>query len=512
MQSAGLSVFAIDLPIGIALIDDALCVQRHNPAWRDLLGVHTDSLVGVQLFDLLPNDRLLLEPLIRRAQRGERVEQPALRLSVHHSIAYWDLTLTPLAEEDGGAGALLLTAVDVTERSLTRQLLERRVADRTRKLTALYDIMSAAVEADDLPALLQEALRRVVAATHAAGGVVQLLTADESALNLAAHVGVDPAVAARLRTLSAEVGVQDWFATAAERPLRPADPAVDWRTAQLLRVGEFNVYAAAPMNAGGFVIGALSIFRERKRAFGLEDLALLASAADQIAIACENLRLRAENERLLLVQERNRLARDLHDAVTQSLYSVLLFAGAAQRQAQQGNLPRVGELIDRLTETAHQALKEMRLLVYNLRPSALTADGLVGALRRRLAAVEQRANVRTRLTADPALCLPPAVEEALYQIGQEALNNALKHADASEVQVTLTQTAEGVVLCVRDNGRGFAAAAVADTGGLGLTSMRERAEAHDGRLTITSAPGCGTAVCAELPLVEGAPAAAQALP
>ena len=144
-------------------------------------------------------------------------------------------------------------------------------------------------------------------------------------------------------------------------------------------------------------------------------------------------------EELAVVEERNRLARDLHDSVTQSLYSVTLFTQAAREWAGGGDLDQTIRSLDRASDTAGQALKEMRLLVYELRPPALEDENLVQALERRLDIVERRSGVQTRLLLETEgeIDLPPNVEEALYHIGQEALNNALKHAKASSVQVTL---------------------------------------------------------------------------
>jgi signal transduction histidine kinase len=169
-------------------------------------------------------------------------------------------------------------------------------------------------------------------------------------------------------------------------------------------------------------------------------------------------------------------------------------AEAGGRMAVSGDLERVERHLARLGETAQQALKEMRLLVHELRPPILEKEGLVGALQQRLDAVEGRSGVETRLLVEGTLELPAAVEEALYRITQEALNNALKHAAATLVVVHIRATGQRVELEVTDNGTGFEPEAVADKGGMGLVSIRERAERLGGLLTILSAPGEGTRV------------------
>jgi signal transduction histidine kinase len=142
----------------------------------------------------------------------------------------------------------------------------------------------------------------------------------------------------------------------------------------------------------------------------------------------------------------------------------------------------------------------MRLLIFELRPAALSEEGLVAALRSRLETVEARASVEVHLEAPEDIRLPPSVEEGLYRIAQEALNNALKHAQATSVRVTLSTGEDSVYLAVRDNGQGFDPTAE-HIAGLGLTSMRERITELGGELRIDARPGQGTVVWVRLPLV-----------
>jgi signal transduction histidine kinase len=154
--------------------------------------------------------------------------------------------------------------------------------------------------------------------------------------------------------------------------------------------------------------------------------------------------------------------------------------------------------LGRLGEVVHGALKEMRLLVYELRPAVLQQDGLVAALQKRLDAVEGRAGIATRLLVAEEVDLPPEVEVALYHVVQEALNNALKHASASSVAVRIAVEGGSLLLDVEDDGAGFVPGAPDDAGGLGLVAMRQRVERLGGRLQITSVPGAGTRVRVEL--------------
>lgn len=251
------------------------------------------------------------------------------------------------------------------------------------------------------------------------------------------------------------------------------------------------------------MIGTLDLQRAEKDAFTAEEVLVLQSLGDQIAVAIENARLYNRSRALAVVEERNRLARELHDSVTQSLYGLVVFAGAAQEVLEAGDGMRARRHLARIEDAAHKALREMRLLLYELRPPMLEEEGLVGALQQRLNAVEGRTGLHVCLSVDGEIDLPAPVEEGLYRIAQEALNNALRHAAATSVAVRLKADGQGLELDVKDDGGGFDVAAAADRGGLGLASMRERAEALGGRLEIVSHPGAGTTVKVRVERWEG---------
>ncbi len=384
---------------------------------------------------------------------------------------------------------------DITEQILSQQILERRVVDRTQKLSALYEMTAIAVEEDDLKISLKQALTWALTAVRAQTGVVQLL--DNKAAHL--HLAVQQQLPATLAATLINVSVDSFWG----KGLRTESRIILNATIQtekeppFLQQPIFHAYAGLPITVRGHKLGVLHIWRQAKRPFSESDAALLAAAAGQMGTTIENARLHRENERLLLLDERNRLARELHDAVTQSLYSMTLFAETNRRFAKAGDLDQVTLYSQRLEETAAQSLKEMRLLLHNLRPSILQSSGLIGALQQRLDAVEKRAGIQSRLLCDRDMRLLPSVEEMLFYIAEEALNNALKHGRATAVSVTLTQSANHVQLIVQDNGSGFDEANLQDSGGLGLTTMRERAALLGGVLTIESRSG-KTAVVVDL--------------
>lgn len=254
-----------------------------------------------------------------------------------------------------------------------------------------------------------------------------------------------------------------------------------------------------PLRLGEKLIGTLDVASTEVNAFPEEDVRVMEGLGAQIAVAIENARLYDRSRELAVLEERNRLARELHDSVTQSLYSVLLLTEGWRRMASMGSSVYAEDTFGRIADITNQALKEMRLLINELRPPALDRDGLVGALRQRLDAVERRAGVDARVVMEDWIDLSPRVEEGLYRISQEALNNALKHAGATHVTIRLGLDAGDVVLEINDDGVGFNLTRANQCGGMGLANMRDRAAKLGGSLEIVTAPGQGTAIRVRTP-------------
>ena len=217
----------------------------------------------------------------------------------------------------------------------------------------------------------------------------------------------------------------------------------------------------------------------------------------QERLVAENIRLHELARQAAVLEERQRLARELHDSVTQALYGVSLYAEAASRALTAGDTGPVASNLQEIRETTQEALGEMRLLLFELRPPLLEERGLYGALQSRLNAVESRAGLVTELQGDGAERLEPETEQELYRLAQEALNNVLKHAHARHVTVGLDVSDDRAILEVSDDGVGFEPS-LRNGGGFGLTGMRERAERLGGILQVESAPGAGTRIRVEV--------------
>jgi signal transduction histidine kinase len=248
-----------------------------------------------------------------------------------------------------------------------------------------------------------------------------------------------------------------------------------------------------PMRLRESVVGALDVANKPK-GFTLDDVQILSLFADGAAIAIESARLQQQAEQLAVVEERQRLARELHDSVTQALYSVTLYAEATRLALSARREDVATENLHELHRLAHEAMIDMRMLIFELHPPVLEEEGLIVALQARLAAVESRAGLHAELSVQGEQELPLAMQEELFWIAVEAFNNVVKHAQAQQVEVRLRLDRPTVCLEITDDGIGFDPETAGQSGGMGLRNMAERVERLGGELEIKSAPGSGTAV------------------
>ncbi|MFE1810818.1 GAF domain-containing sensor histidine kinase [Streptomyces sp. NPDC059533] len=264
---------------------------------------------------------------------------------------------------------------------------------------------------------------------------------------------------------------------------------------------EMSDFLGLPVRDGEEILGALFLANKRgPDGFTDEDEELLDLLAQHAAIALTNARLYERSRELTIAEERSRLAHELHDAVSQKLFSLRLTAQAAAALVDRDPTRAKGEL-QQVSALAAEAADELRAAVTELRPAALDEDGLVATLRTHVHVLDRAHTAHVTFTCDGVRALPATQEEALLRVAQEALHNALRHSGADRVEVTLARTpGGGAVLKVLDTGKGFAPQAVRRAGRhLGLVSMRDRASGVGGRLTVNSEPGRGTTIEMEVP-------------
>ncbi|WP_374778242.1 GAF domain-containing sensor histidine kinase [Streptomyces sp. NBC_01310] len=264
---------------------------------------------------------------------------------------------------------------------------------------------------------------------------------------------------------------------------------------------EMSDFLGMPVRDGEETLGALFLANKRgPHGFTDEDQELLSLLAQHAAIALTNARLYERSRELTIAEERSRLAHELHDAVSQKLFSLRLTAQAAAALVDR-DPARAKDELQQVAALAAEAADELRAAVTELRPAALDEDGLIATLRTHVHVLDRAHAAHVTFACDGVRALPATQEEAVLRVAQEALHNALRHSEGDRVEVTLTRTpAGGAVLKVVDSGKGFDPRTVRRAGRhLGLVSMRDRASGVGGRLTVHSEPGQGTTIEMEVP-------------
>ena len=449
------------------------------------------------------------------ASAGELVGEPLVLPLVYQKDAIGKLHLAPrtpgepftpadrrLLDELARQAGLAAHAVQLTaDLQRSYEQLEQRVAERTRELSSLLDIshtVASTLQLKPLLGLILEQLKLVIDYT----GSSILTVEGEDLVFLDNRNPVAPEHLLPLRFPVKNLGLI-WETLRSRESIIVPDIREETPLAQAVRVAmgelqetalqEVHAWMAVPLMLRDQVIGMLVLTSSQALAFTERHATLALAIANQAAIAIDNARLYEQAQELAAVEERQKLARDLHDSVSQALYGIALGLHTARIQLDR-DPQKLPESIDDLLSLAEAALAEMRALIFELRPESLEREGLVAALARQGAALQARHDiaVQTDLCEEPRLSL--TVKQELYRIAQEAMHNTVKHAHASKVVLHLEQDADGVILEVRDDGAGFDTTA-SFPGHLGLQSMRERIINLEGTLQIESMPGAGTRIC-----------------
>jgi PAS domain S-box-containing protein len=485
---------------------DGVIVEA-NPAMCEMLGYSYEDMIGRHVRTILhPDNPGIHADAVRAASTGGTNSGRGRVVRKDGSTFIGEGQGRPFLYM--GAPHILSVTRDVTAEVEAYELLEQRVAERTRELSAVLDVshtVASTLELAPLLGLILEQLKRVVDYTGAA-----IFTVEAEQVRVLDYRGpLPPDQMLGLRIPLAEamgyqaVAHQNGPVIVDDRwgdtPLAQSFPGL--RAYFEARVPYARSVLVVPLLVKEQVIGVLRIDHRAPCAYTPHHASLTMAFGNQAAIAIENARLYEQAQDMAALEERQRLARELHDSVTQALYGVTLYAEAATRTLAANDREAATTYLREVRGTAQEALQEMRLLIFELRPPILEQEGLVAALQARLAAVEGRVpGLVTRIDVPGELRLPAPVEEALYRIAQEALNNALKHARARSISLSLRHEGPTVTLEIADDGAGFDQAAVGGHGGFGLRGMAERARQVGGHLAVQSAPGEGTTIRVEVAL------------
>ena len=440
---------------------------------------------------------------IRRAFAGEVVRLAPLDLTAtpYQGQRHWvQASLYPVKDDVGAVREVVAIVENITAQVQAREILEQRVTERTQELATLLEVshnVASTLELEPLLALILDHLRTVV--DYAAAEI--LLLEGEYLVSKEYRGPLSRDQVVHLRFPAAQgVGYQEVLRCGG--PVIVDDRWGDTRLARAMREGPsaplyaihayYRSFMVVPLMVKERIIGIVVFDHSAPNAYTPQHAALAQAIANQAAVAIENARLYARAQEMAAVEERARLARELHDSVTQMIFSASLIADVLPR-LWESNRAEGWASLEELRLLTRGALAEMRTLLLELRPTALTETRLGELLQQLVEAVRGRKRLAVVLIVNGSRSLPPDVQLTLYRVAQEALNNAAAHAEASRVTVSLRYRRCVVALRITDNGRGFDPDHVRHDR-FGLRIMRERAEAIGAVLTVDSAPGAGTKV------------------
>ncbi len=466
------------------------------PTHPSLLYKPPAELVGKTLHDTFPKeqaDKFLAS--IRRVLKTRQRAGIEYGLRIGDQQRWFAATISPMLED-----SVVAVARDITERARAQELLEERVAALSR---VAANLTFERPTEDTLDALAQSAVN---AGTAIACGVI-LVDENADAPHLFGSYGLPEGYTAGLQ-VAYRAGVRspgiEAFRTRQPVLMRDvrrfllADPLYA-PVHRFVREMPWDITYNLPLVSRGRALGAIFFCYLPEQEPGEDEKVFLKAVADQAAVAVENARLFAETRDKAALEERQRLARELHDSVSQALYGIALGAKAAREWLDDGDPAEVAEPLDYVLSLAEAGITEMRALIFELRPESLESEGVVAALEKQAAALE----ARHKIEVDADLCdepqAPLEAKEAVYRIAQEALHNIVKHARASSVEMKMRCDQRWVTLKISDDGVGFDAKGEFP-GHLGLRSMRERASRLRGTLEVEAVADRGTQICARIPV------------
>ena len=376
--------------------------------------------------------------------------------------------------------------------------LEQKVADRTRELEILNSIISVATQSLDIQEILEDALDKTVEQISFDAGAAFRFERDPTSTLLVAHWGFEPEVATNL--------LNRYAITTHRIPVYPEDVTAieiedfqDEKLKEQLSQYSFQLLVYVPLSTKGRKLGFFILGKQGLDKLSSEELSLLSSIGKQIGVAMENARLYEQAEQAAIETERHRLARELHDAVTQTLFSASIIADVIPRIWKRN--PEAGlENLEELRQLTRGALAEMRTLLLEMRPESLERADIKSLLAQLADAFTGRARVPVSLVIQGDCELAQEVKLVFYRVAQEALNNVAKHSGARQVDLHLECQPGQLSLFIKDDGLGFDPDTITPDH-MGIAIMRERASSIGACLKIESQLSRGTTV--ELDWIPG---------
>ena len=501
-------------PIAIVAIDSDGKIIYVNQKLEELFGYSESEMLNNEVEMLMPGQF----HAVHRQHRQNYIENPHTRamgsgmdlVGRHKDGGTFPLEAGLSTVRFADRKIVIASIIDITVRKQNEEELEQRVVERTAELErrrrvadALRDVLAVTNQERSLEQSLDYIVRQAGMLLGADGCAVFHADKDENSLYLQNSYGLPPEYASiEERELSSDepIGrsiIESMSQTApnlsglSEAPAYVNSGGANYFA--LLHTNGIKSLMSLPLYVQGEIYGALALFYKQHHDFSDENIDLGVTYADQAGLVIENAHLRSQAEEAAVAEERSRIARDLHDSVTQTLFAATIIADVLprlwERKPEQG-LQRLQEL----HQLNRGALAEMRTMLLELRPTMLDNADLGEVMEYLVAATSNRARVPVNLTIEgDASQLPNEVRVALYRVAQEALNNVFKHANASKASVELHIEPDDAQLTVTDDGSGFEAQEVAGNH-VGLRIMHERVGEIGAKLTITSEPDAGTQI------------------
>jgi signal transduction histidine kinase len=507
------------MSMGLAVFDQDFVLRHCNPTWSDLISRYAPVSAsqlrpGIKLFDLIPGAETTFKPLFEQVMLGETIRRGALRLESEAFVSYWDLALTPLIEEE--VVNLVVVMTDVTERVLAYQELENQAMAHAHGLAMLLEILHHLVSLEQEPQLLLILDRLEDIVDYIEAGIARL---ENDQLTVLAYRGF--------------VSQEEWVGWSISVPDSPLlrqviyhrEPVIipdiwgDSLMAQTLQsvIGEKSLekayemlhsWMAVPLVAKEQVIGMLFLGHREPDHFSAQRVELVQALADHVVVALEIDRLSRQALNLATLEERDRLARELHDNVAQALGYMNLQITATGKLLTTDQTTEVLASLRELKQIVGETYTDVREEIFNLRATTSLGLGFLDTLRDYLARYRTyyELDVQMVMEAEKSLLeLPAEVGTQIIRIIQEALINVRKHAGVDKAIIRLKREAERIRISVEDEGQGFDPAQLdqTDNSGFGLQIMAERAEGVGGRLEVDTAPGEGVRVLIWMPVTSG---------
>ncbi len=476
---------------GWMVLDGRNIIVDINPSAERMIGISREHAYGQPITSILGD-------VSRLGSTFEEVQELEMKRSLKSQDGGWryfNIRISPLSDEQKEHFGRLVVLRDITERRLAEDARQRA---RDEMFVLLNAISSEASQAENLEEFLTESIFKIIYPFRSQ--VVGIFVADDKKemeedprFYLNSHFGLAQESVDSMPYISYSSPMLG-AALKERHPLIVTEPADEPDLPIPLRNAGCACMLMMPLTTStgedSRTVGCMWLGRKEKPDYSQDEIVRITAICEHLANLISNDRRR---KLAISLSVRQKLMRDLHDSVSQKLYGLVMQTEAAQVGLEAGSKVDTAQLLSRIGDQARQAVKEMRLFLYQMQPVELEKEGLISVLHHRLSAVEGRADMKARLLADENISLSMEKEVALYYIAQEALNNVLKHARAKNVLVTLKQGRKNVILKIIDDGCGFDSRSV-DRAGLGLANMTERAAKIRAKLKIQSKPEEGTQI------------------